>query len=267
MQTKTPIKELLDFYIEAGVTEVIGESPVNHFNKPATPPASVQATVRSLPAKTPPVTSAPKAAPSMAGIEAIEAATKQAAACNSAEELHACLQSFDGCSLKKLATNTVFSRGNVDAKIMIIDRPASSEEDRTGLPFAGANGELFSKMLASIGLSDDDVYMGCCLPWRPPGGRPPTREEQSICLPFIKRHIELVAPQTLILTGEAAAFLLETKTGINRLRGKWHSLELSSGSIQALPIFHPAFLLQHPASKRQAWTDLLNLKAVLEKET
>lgn len=249
------------------MTEVIGEEPVNHFNKPVTPPVSAQATVRSLPPKSPQVSSAPKATTSIAGIEAIEAAKKQAAACNSIEELHACLQSFEGCSLKKLSTNTVFARGSFDAKIMIIDRPASSEEDRTGLPFAGANGELFSKMLASIGLSDDDVYMGCCLPWRPPGGRPPTREEQSICLPFIKRHIELVAPQTLILTGEAAAFMLETKIGINRLRGKWHSLELGNANIQVLPIFHPAFLLQHPASKRQAWTDLLNLKAVLEKKT
>ncbi|MBL4908302.1 MAG: uracil-DNA glycosylase [Sneathiella sp.] len=263
MQTRTQLKELLDFYIEAGVDEAIGEVPVNHFDLPAPSPAPAAKIAKPLSAaQSAPPSSQPSAAPVVSS-QAIEEAKKLAASCSSIEALESALRSFDGCSLKKLATNTVFAAGNPKADIMIIDRPPASDEDRSGSPFSGPSGDLLLKMLASIGLTSDDVYLGCCLPWRPPGGRPPTKEEQAICLPFIRRHIELAAPHTLIVTGEAAAFLLEQKTGINRLRGKWHDLSIGEKNIKTLPIFHPAFLMDHPASKKQTWADLLNLKAAL----
>ncbi len=264
MQTGREIKELLNFYIEAGVDEVVGEKPVNHFTLP--PPAQTAANPKSQQSSLrKPTISATQTLSNVAVpvSKGIEDAKDIAAACTTVEELQAAVHKFEGCSLKKMATTTVFARGNVDADVMIIDRPAHSEEDRSGSPFAGSSGIMLQKMMNAIGLSEDKLYLGCCLPWRPPGGRTPTKEEQALCHPFILKHIELVAPQTVILMGEAAAFLLQKNVGINKLRGNWCDLNVGTKTVPTFSLFHPAFLEAHPASKKQAWHDLLNLKAAL----
>ncbi|MEH6405198.1 MAG: uracil-DNA glycosylase [Sneathiella sp.] len=256
------IKTLLAFYIEAGIDEVIGDEPVNRFDLQATAtPARRSPLQRS--AASAPKPNSPVATPNMPSPSDVIALVNK---CTSIEALQQALLDFDGCSLKKMATKTVFAHGNSAADLMIIDRPPSSEEDRTGIPFAGPTGKLLLKMLASIGIKEDDFYASSLIPWRPPGGRAPTLEEQSVCMPFIKRHIELVKPKILLLCGEAAAPLLEKKTGINRLRGKWSQATFGGEKIPAIPIFHPSFLMDHPASKKLAWADLLELKAGLAKK-
>ncbi len=259
------IKQILDFYLEAGVNETIGETPIDHFAlKPPVKSAPAEQTARRpLPTARAATVSVSAAKPPRPNAELVNHAKSVAADCATIDALKNAIELFDGCSLKELATHTVFARGNAKSPLMLIDRPAASDEDRTGLPFSGQSGELLSKMLNAIGLSEDDVYMTSILPWRPPGGRAPTTEEQAVCLPFVERHIELTAPQTVILFGEAASFLTGQKSGINRLRGKWLTMEYGETSVRALPMFHPAFLLEHPASKKIAWKDLLAIQSAI----
>ena len=98
-----------------------------------------------------------------------------------------------------------------------------------------------------------------------PGNRKPSPAEVGSCLPFIARHIELAAPEILVLVGgTAASALLDTSQGITRLRGRWTSYAAPAGDIPVMPIFHPAYLLRQPGLKREAWKDLLALRARLD---
>ena len=174
------------------------------------------------------------------------------------EDLRKALENFDGCSLKKTATNLVFMDGNPEAQIMLIGEGPGAEEDRQGLPFVGASGKLLDKMLSSIGLDRKKVFVSNTVFWRPPGNRTPTQQEIAACLPFVERMIQLVGPRILVTLGGAAAkLLLEQDASVGRLRGKWFSYLLPgmTSSIEATVIFHPAYLLRSPAQKRDTWKD------------
>ncbi len=176
--------------------------------------------------------------------------------------LEAVLAAFDGCPLKKTAKNLCMARGNPNARIMLIGEAPGRDEDLEGKPFVGRAGRLLDKMLASIGLSDADVYITNTVYWRPPGNRTPTPQEVAACQPFLDRQIELVAPDIIVLLGGAAAKqVLATDEGIMKLRGKWRSYQSGGRTIRAMATLHPAFLLRTPAAKRQAWRDLLLIKA------
>lgn len=183
--------------------------------------------------------------------------------------LRAAVEAFEGSSLKRYATNTVFGDGTVGARIMCIGEAPGAEEDRQGVPFVGPSGKLLDRMLAAIGFKRKDVYTANTLFWRPPGNRTPTPEERTQCLPFLMRQIELVGPEVIItFGGPAAQTLLNETAGITRLRGRWFDLETRPGlaggvKLPLLPTFHPVFLLSQPAQKRQAWQDLLMVKARL----
>jgi len=195
-------------------------------------------------------------------------ARRLAAACTTLDELKSALEKFDGCGLKATAKNLVFADGNPNASVMLVGEAPGAEEDRQGLPFVGASGQLLDKMLAAIGLDRTSVYIANILPWRPPGNRKPTTQETLTCLPFIARHIELVAPKFLVLLGgTSASTLLDTTEGITRLRGKWQTYEAGTQRIDALPLYHPAYLLRQPAQKRDAWRDLQDLKKRLDAAT
>ena len=183
------------------------------------------------------------------------------------EELEKLIKNSDICSLKKNANKTVFADGNPLSKIMLIGEAPGAEEDKYGKPFVGKAGELLDKMLNSIELDRNKVYISNIIPWRPPGNRNPTDEEILQCLPFIQKHIEIINPSILILLGTIASkALLITNLGITKLRGKWHeynNLGLSD-SIPVRTLFHPAFLLRSPSYKRQTWDDLLEIKRKLK---
>ncbi|MBS0184990.1 MAG: uracil-DNA glycosylase [Proteobacteria bacterium] len=184
------------------------------------------------------------------------------------EELKNIMKTFEGCALKKTATNLVFGEGNEKASLMVIGEAPGADEDRLGRPFVGVSGQLLDKMFATIGLSrKENIYISNIIPWRPPGNRTPTPSEIAVCLPFLERHIELIGPKYLCFVGGVSTkALLNTTEGIIRLRGKWHGYKMPhlSTPIPALAMYHPAYLLRSPSKKREAWRDLLTLKAVLD---
>lgn len=275
---------LLRWYAEIGVDLALDDQPADRF---AEAQAQAKASARQATAKqktpagpqphrsgrrqsaTPPPPAMAQAA--LPDEEAVASARELAAAAGSPQELRASMEKFTGCNLKLTAKNLVFADGNPQATIMAIGEAPGSEEDRQGLPFVGRSGQLLDRMLEAIGLSRETVYITNVIPWRPPGNRTPTPAEIEICRPFIERHIELVAPKVLLFLGGASAkTLLNTQTGILRLRGKWTRYKPSAGGgeaheIDALPMLHPAYLLRSPAQKALAWQDLLSLKRHLEK--
>tara|TARA_Y100000590_G_scaffold256011_1_gene287551 strand:- start:512 stop:1264 length:753 start_codon:yes stop_codon:yes gene_type:complete len=180
---------------------------------------------------------------------------------NSLEQLRSFMSEFKGCELYKSSSNMVFSDGNPKSEIMLIGEAPGHDEDIQGKPFVGRSGKLLDKMLEAIELNREKVYIANIIPWRPPNNRRPTDEEIEICLPFIKKHIELIKPKVLMLLGSTATFaLLKNTEGITKIRGKWVDLNLNSISVPTLPTFHPAFLLRQPAQKKRVWEDLKSLK-------
>jgi DNA polymerase len=147
---------------------------------------------------------------------------------------------------------------------MFVGEAPGADEDRLGKPFVGVSGQLLDRMLGWIGLERArNAYIANILYWRPPGNRTPTTAEVAICLPFIRRQIELAKPKCLVFLGASAAHnLLGTTGGIGRLRGRWHAYQSPDldRPIQALATFHPAYLLRSPGQKRESWRDLLMLK-------
>jgi uracil-DNA glycosylase family 4 len=259
---------LLQFYIDAGADEAMGEAPVDRTKlaeKVAIFPTAAVPALKAAP--TPETLPTSETAP-LGTIEALGDARLLAAGAKTIEELKAALESFQGLSLKRTATQIVFADGNPSARIMLVGEAPGADEDRLGRPFVGVSGQLLDRMLASIGLNrETNIYISNVINWRPPGNRSPSDAEIALSLPFIQRHIELVNPAVLIFAGGVAAkALMQTAQGITRLRGKWseHRSDGLAQPIPALPIFHPAYLLRSPQEKRLAWADLLKLKARLK---
>jgi uracil-DNA glycosylase family 4 len=214
-----------------------------------------------------PVRVSPPGALAESPAEAAQSARLLAFGAETIEALAELVAGFDGCPLKRTATNTVFMDGNPAARIMIVGEAPGAEEDRTGRPFVGRAGQLLDRMLAAIGLDRTGVQITNVIYWRPPGNRKPTAAETAACLPFVLRHIALARPRVLVLAGgTAASTLLPVTDGITRLRGRWFELAVPGldSSVPTLPMFHPAFLLRSPERKREAWRDLLALKARLD---
>jgi uracil-DNA glycosylase family 4 len=251
--------EVLRWWVEAGVDLALDETSHDRF---VAPPAPAPRPAPFIPAKPAARVEHAAAAPD----EARRSASSIAAGAQSLDELRDLLEKFDGCGLKATATRLVFSDGAPDARIMLVGEGPGGDEDRIGRPFVGRAGQLLDRMLAAIELDRTQVYIANVVPWRPPGNRTPTPQETTICLPFIHRQIELVAPKLLVcLGGSSAQTLLGLKEGITRTRGQWYDYALEGGTIKALPMLHPAYLLRQPAQKRAAWRDLRTLaRAVRE---
>jgi len=261
---------ILRFYLDAGVDEALGEAPVDRLHPPPPPEAAPAKAPARSPASPP---QAPQQATRGGGQQRLLAentdmaqasAQELAQAAQNLDELRQALAAFEQCPLKQTASNLVFGDGNPAARIMLIGEAPGADEDRQGLPFVGVSGQLLDRMLASIGLDRSTAYITNILPWRPPGNRKPTPAETTMCLPFIRRHIELVDPDVLVFVGgTSAGALLNRSEGITRMRGRWFDYALPSRQIAAMAIFHPAYLLRQPALKREAWRDLIAIKARL----
>ena len=208
---------------------------------------------------------APAPIPAPAPVRQPAAPSPELAGIASLEELRTALEAFEGCALKHTASNMIFADGNPAARLMVIGEVPGRDEDRIGLPLVGGAGQLFDRMLASIGLSRADAYATTLIPWRPPGNRTPTDEEMDILMPWLCRHIQLADPDCILLLGGAPAkALLGQAGGILKLRGRWHDLDAGDGvARRAMATLHPAYLLRSPAQKRLAYTDLLALAAEL----
>ena len=258
---------LLQWQIEMGADEAIGDVAIDRLTPPPAPaprPVEQSAPVRPVPTRT--TAAVPPRALTESAAEPVQSARALAVQAETIEQLAAIIAGFDACPLKRTATNTVFADGNPTAPVMIIGEAPGADEDRIGKPFVGRAGQLLDRMLAAIGLDRTGVQITNVIYWRPPGNRKPTAQEIASCLPFVFRHIALSRPKVLVLAGgTSATSLLDTTEGITRLRGRWFDLAIPGleAPLPALPMFHPAYLLRTPERKREAWRDLLALKAKL----
>lgn len=257
-------KALLDWQVELGATEAIGDTPVNRYaldtskaKSAAKAPAGgqeLQPGPRSLNANQ---------------IDPAEAAKAVAGKANTLAELRNAIAGFDLCDLKRGARNLVFSDGDPSARLMIIGEAPGRDEDREGRPFVGRVGQLFDRMLAAIDMGRDGsdgkqpVYVTTVLPWRPPQNRDPNPEEIAMMLPFVARHVALVNPDIVVLMGNISCQAILGRRGITRLRGEW----TQGLNKPVLPMFHPTYLMRQPAAKKHAWADLLAVQAKLRELT
>ena len=165
------------------------------------------------------------------------------------------------CRLARARRNIVFGVGDPAAEVMVVGEAPGAEEDRRGEPFVGAAGRLLTRMIKAMGLARDKIYIGNIIKCRPPRNRNPSPEEVAACEPFLKLQIEAVRPRIIIAMGNVAAkTLLDTTTGITRLRGTWGSYH----GVPVMPTFHPAYLLRNAAGKRPAWSDLQAVMARMD---
>jgi len=268
-------RELLAFYIEAGVDFAVGEAPVNRFANTTATETTARAAAEGAAAAvargidqrpSPDVAARTSAAPAAppAPEAAIMAAREAARNAASLEELRAILAGFEGCALRGTAKQLVFADGNPQSRVMFVGEAPGRDEDIEGLPFVGRSGKLLDRMMAAIGLDRTSAYIANIVPWRPPGNRTPTPQESQICLPFILRQVELADPDILVcLGGPAAQSLLGVTDGIMRTRGRWFPFNTGTREIRALATLHPAYLLRQPLHKRLAWRDFLAVKQAL----
>nr|WP_321458117.1 uracil-DNA glycosylase [uncultured Cohaesibacter sp.] len=295
--TAHDLKTLLDWYEAMGVDCVVDAAPQDRFaeslrqaqarqktrvvpnsqeNRPSSPqspshrPTPAAAGNQSHPSFNAAVHNGQGAGAVAGAPGAVEDAREAALKATSLEQLRQTLSSFDGCSLKFSAKNLVFGDGNPSADVMFVGEAPGRDEDLQGVPFVGRAGQLLDKMMAAVRLDRSNSYITNILPWRPPGNRKPSLDEQTLMQPFIHRHIELVNPKILVfLGGTSAQQLLGSKDGIMRLRGRWWTYavggqDLPRREIPVMPTLHPAFLLRTPAQKRAAWQDLLEVAAKLD---
>ena len=248
---------VLEWYRAAGVDLAVLDEPVDRFAAVAPPSRRPPLPQAAAPAPVSVITTSLAADPAEARALAASAPTL--------EHLRTLLEAYEGCGLKQRATQLVFADGNPQAQIMLIGEAPGAEEDRQGKPFVGKAGQLLDRMLGAIGLDRTRVYIANTVPWRPPGNRAPTPEEMALCLPFLQRQVELVAPKVVMtLGGSAMQAVFGTSAGILKMRGKWSALAIGNHPVEAIPTLHPAYLLRAPAAKHQAWRDLLSLRTKLD---
>ena len=247
----------LNWLLEAGADEATCEAPVDRFTQRTTVAVTAAGTTKSTMRTNPPLAQIKPANLAPLASDGFGSALEIAARCGSLPDLRAAMESFEGSQLKKLATNTVFADGNPNGGIMLIGEAPGYDEDKAGLPFVGRAGKLLDKMLDAIGLDRTHVYIINVMAWRPPDNRNPDPGEVALCIPFLRRHIELAAPKVLVMLGAVSArHVLGLNDGIMKLRGRWLEYRIGTAMIPVLPTLHPAYLLRQPAHKKLAWRDL-----------
>lgn len=254
----------LSWQVDLGVAEVVQDSPQVAFDLPEAAPwdRRARAPAPAAPAARQgqtPTTDAPRP------VDAVAEAAAAAAACGTLDALREAIASFPHCDLKKGARNTVFSDGNPRARVLILGEAPGREEDLEGRPFVGQAGQLLDRMFAAIGLSrtapdaERALYITNVMPWRPPGNRDPEAAEIAMMRPFVEHHIGLVDPAVIVVMGNTPLDCLTGTRGILRARGRW----TQALGRPVMPMTHPAYLLRNPEAKREAWADLLEIKARL----
>ncbi len=184
-----------------------------------------------------------------------------------AEAAHAASQ-CQRCGLCQTRKNVAFSRGNPQAKLMIIGEGPGQMEDEQGLPFVGKAGQLLDRILASVNIDrETDVYICNVVKCRPPQNRVPTPDEAAACRPFLDAQIDFVKPQLILAAGTTAlGAVLDVKTPISRMRGKWFPFR---NGAKVMPIFHPSFLLRNDSRevgspKWLMWQDIKEVRKALD---
>ena len=256
----------LRWWSGVGVTIAVDETARNQFDEGIEGISHSGAAVRTMAAPQARETQSERPSDQLSPRAAEAAARALAASSPDLASLRSNLERFEGCTLKRTATQVVFADGTPGSKVMFVGEAPGGDEDRIGRPFVGRAGQLLDHMLNAIGLNRQQVYIANVVPWRPPGNRTPTPQETHACLPFIRRQIELAAPEILVCLGASATqTLLGVREGITRARGNWFTYDCENGqAIPAIAMFHPAYLLRQPGQKRQAWADLRALASALK---
>jgi DNA polymerase len=205
-------------------------------------------------------------------MKAVEAASRQAVATparqaardpeKSLDEIRPAVETCTKCELATSRTNTVFGQGNPHAKLVFIGEAPGADEDAQGLAFVGRAGQLLTKIIESINLTRDEVFICNILKCRPPGNRAPTSIEVECCIPYLMKQLEAIRPSIICALGNSAAqTLLDTKSPMNRMRGRFHEF----GDAILMPTYHPAALLRNPQYKRGVWEDVQMIQKEYEK--
>lgn len=284
-------KKILQIYMEAGVDEIISETPINrlmrqiinekienlepkilpnqHSGQNITNKINTFDAISKLAQRTQnsPMNNIEQQ-PLVAIKEIIATAQKMAEAATSLTELEKAVRNFDGCSLKKMATNTVFADGDPKSQIMIIGEAPGNHEDLQGIPFCGDSGKLLNEMFKAIGFKRENLYITNTLFWRPPGNRRPTEDELLMCKPFVEKHIALMQPKLIVLMGATAmADVLKIHEPISKMCGKFfdYQNQYLQTPIKSTVLFHPSYLMRQSSKKRETWLDLLVIKEFLGK--
>jgi len=169
------------------------------------------------------------------------------------EELRPIVESCTKCELASTRTNVVFGQGNPNARLVFVGEAPGADEDAQGLAFVGRAGQLLTKIIGAINLTRDDVFICNILKCRPPGNRTPTSVEIECCIPYLMRQLNAIGPRIICALGNSAAqTLLNNKSPMNRMRGRFHSF---AGAL-LMPTYHPAALLRNPEYKRPVWEDM-----------
>jgi uracil-DNA glycosylase family 4 len=177
------------------------------------------------------------------------------------EEIWADIGDCTRCPLHQGRTNIVHTEGNRRARLMFIGEAPGADEDAQARPFVGRAGQLLTKIIEAIGFKREDVLIGNVNRCRPPGNRPPTEEEATMCKPFLLREIASVQPEVIVVMGNTATRnLLNAKLGITKLRGEFQDYH----GVRVMPTFHPAYLLRDPSKKQETWQDLKKVRDYLE---
>ena len=274
MRSALPIndaRQMLDalrWQVEMGADEAIMDTPDLGSDKGITDNGAEQAA--NAQANTPTDTNLPNQGvtdrPAKGGSEATKIEALDVSRCQTLVELRQAAASYDGSDLKRTATQIVFADGDPASDIMFIGEAPGADEDRQGKPFVGVSGQLLNRMLLSIGLHRDQIYITNMILWRPPGNRTPTAQETAQFMPVLRRHIQLVAPKILVCLGGAAAkAVLATNMGILKLRGQWYDFDAGEGLVlPVMPTLHPAYLLRSPQQKALAWKDFRQIAKKIE---
>lgn len=177
------------------------------------------------------------------------------------EAIHSEIGDCTRCPLHQERTHVVHTEGNRKARLMFVGEAPGADEDAQARPFVGRAGQLLTKIIEALGLRREDVMIGNVNRCRPPGNRPPTPEEASMCKPFLLREIAIVRPEIIVVLGNTAMRnLLDTREGITKLRGRFQNYK----GVKVMPTFHPAYLLRDPSKKRETWEDLKKVRDYLD---
>lgn len=169
------------------------------------------------------------------------------------------------CGLASTRNCAVPGEGGNASRIFFVGEGPGAEEDRQGRPFVGRSGQLLDKILAAVSLSRNDIFITNIVKCRPPGNRDPRSEEVIACWPYLEEQISILKPRVIVTLGAPAArTLLDTDTGIGRLRGRFHDYQ----GIPLLPIYHPAYLLRSYTmeNRKKVWEDMKMLRGFLDEE-
>lgn len=165
------------------------------------------------------------------------------------------------CPLHQGRTNIVHTEGNRRARLMFVGEAPGADEDAQARPFVGRAGQLLTKIIEALGFKREEVLIGNVNRCRPPGNRPPTEDEASMCKPFLLREIAAVQPEVIVVLGNTAMRnLLDIKQGITKVRGQFQDYH----GVKVMPTFHPAYLLRDPSKKQETWQDLKKVRDYLE---